>query len=451
MFLIVGTNVPIVQESSIPQYMAGLARYVIMVSFVPTFPAITRKSYNTTKLALKEIMLELRADKTDFEEKQGAPDTLKVLGCIARGDEGLVQFQWLDHRLKLVKRNYELPTLYTMDWHDIEFGISEDVDLIAMSVVNSAESVKQLKNHLFTKSAKSIRVLAKIESLESLQNLKEIIEALNGITVARVDLGVDIPLEQIPTVPEEITNEYKQLNKLVIVAYQFLELVIQYPTPTHAKVADISEAVRQYAFNIGRCNSIVESLFDAFSQQWFSVKLIYAFCSLLILILGIVGMHYVVNLVGCSKEPIKSIVAIESIALVLAYFTNKRIITLLIYYGGRIGYGKEYRERLLGKWEVVDVNDCCSYALYLLDSGKIYGKHLCNTKIFHVEGSSPVSYRKPMIFADETCANQTAGNANFAPVFVQGSLTSVHNWYQLLMWAVVHIADEGLESITDTD
>ncbi|KAM1615182.1 hypothetical protein ACFX1X_024593 [Malus domestica] len=60
MFLTVGTNVPTVHESSIPQYMAELARHVIMISSVPTFPAITGKSYNTTKLALKEIMLELR-------------------------------------------------------------------------------------------------------------------------------------------------------------------------------------------------------------------------------------------------------------------------------------------------------------------------------------------------------------------------------------------------------
>ncbi|KAM1025314.1 hypothetical protein FF1_038439 [Malus domestica] len=124
-------------------------------------------------------------------------------------------------------------------------------------------------------------------------------------------------------------------------------------------------------------------------------------------------MHYVVNLVGGLKEPIKAMAAIESIALVLAYFTNKGIITLLLYYGGRIGYGKENHERLLGKWEVVD----------------IYGKHLYTTKNFHVEGSSTVSSRKPVIFADETCATQTAAleNANFAPVFVQGFLTSVCN------------------------
>ncbi|CAN6726361.1 unnamed protein product [Malus baccata var. baccata] len=239
MFLIVVTNVPIVPESSITQYMVELARHMIMVSSVATFLAITGKSYNNTKLAIKERI------------------------------------------------------------------IFEGVDLIPMLVVNSAETVTQLKNHLFTKSAKSIRVFA--------------------------------------------------------------------------KVADVSEAVRQYAFNIVRSISIAEFLFDAFGQQWFSVKLIYAFCYLLILILGIVRMHYVDNLVEGSREPIKSMAAIESIALVLAYFTNKRIITLMLYDGGRIGYGREHCKMLLEKKGVMDVNDCCSCAIYLVDSEMIDGKHLCIT------------------------------------------------------------------------
>lgn len=79
--------------------------------------------------------------------------------------------------------------------------------------------------------------MAKIESLESLQKLEEIIEASDGIMVARVDLGVEIPLEQIPTVQEEITKVCRQLNKPVIVASQFLESMIEYPTPTRAEVA----------------------------------------------------------------------------------------------------------------------------------------------------------------------------------------------------------------------
>ncbi|KAI4295804.1 hypothetical protein L6164_035810 [Bauhinia variegata] len=148
---------------------------------------------------------------------------------------------------KLVERNYKLPTLSTKDWADVDFGISEGVDFFALSFVNHAGSIKQLKNHLSNKSTKSIRVLAKIESLEALHNLEEIVQASDGIMVARGDLGVEIPLEQIPAVQEDIIDVCRQLNKPVIVASQLLESMVEYPTPTRAEVADVSEAVRQYA------------------------------------------------------------------------------------------------------------------------------------------------------------------------------------------------------------
>ncbi len=83
---------------------------------------------------------------------------------------------------------------------------------------------------------RSIKVLAKIESLDSLQKLEEIAEASDGIMVARGDLGVEIPLEQIPTVQEEITHICRQLNKPVIIASQLLESMVEYPTPTRAEV-----------------------------------------------------------------------------------------------------------------------------------------------------------------------------------------------------------------------
>lgn len=148
---------------------------------------------------------------------------------------------------ELVEKNYGLPSLSTKDWVDIEFGISEGVDFIAMSFVKDAEAVKHLKNYLSTKSSKSIKVLAKLESSESLQKLEEIVEASDGIMVARGDLGVEIPLEQIPTIQEEIIYVCRQLNRPVIVASQLLESMVEYPTPTRAEVADVSEAVRQYA------------------------------------------------------------------------------------------------------------------------------------------------------------------------------------------------------------
>ncbi|KAK6805575.1 hypothetical protein RDI58_003360 [Solanum bulbocastanum] len=148
---------------------------------------------------------------------------------------------------KLLGRDYDLPTLSTKDWSDIVFGISEDIDFIAVSFVKDAEAITHLRDYLTTTSSKAIKVLAKIESLESLRRLEEIVEASDGIMIARGDLGVEIPLEQIPSVQKDITYVCRQLNKPVIVASQLLESMVEYPTPTRAEVADVSEAVRQYA------------------------------------------------------------------------------------------------------------------------------------------------------------------------------------------------------------
>lgn len=92
-----------------------------------------------------------------------------------------------------------------------------------------------------------IAVIAKIESIDSLKNLEEIILASDGAMVARGDLGAQIPLEQVPSVQQKIVQLCRQLNKPVIVASQLLESMIEYPTPTRAEVADVSEAVRQRA------------------------------------------------------------------------------------------------------------------------------------------------------------------------------------------------------------
>ncbi|KAL3382658.1 hypothetical protein AABB24_002263 [Solanum stoloniferum] len=148
---------------------------------------------------------------------------------------------------KLLGRDYDLPTLSTKDWSDIVFGISENIDFIAVSFVKDAGAITHLRDYLTTTSSKAIKVLAKIESLESLRRLEEIVEASDGIMIARGDLGVEIPLEQIPSVQKDITYVCRQLNKPVIVASQLLESMVEYPTPTRAEVADVSEAVRQYA------------------------------------------------------------------------------------------------------------------------------------------------------------------------------------------------------------
>ncbi|KAL6894498.1 hypothetical protein ACP4OV_008596 [Aristida adscensionis] len=169
---------------------------------------------------------------------------------------------------KLVERNFGLPTLSAKDWADIEFGISEGVDCIALSFVKDANDIKQLKAYLSRRSLEHIKVFAKIESLDSLKNLKDIIEASDGVMVGRGDLGVQIPLEQIPAIQESIVELCRHLNKPVIVASQLLESMVEYPTPTRAEVADVSEAVRQYADAVMLS---AESAIGAYPQKALSV------------------------------------------------------------------------------------------------------------------------------------------------------------------------------------
>ncbi|XP_071724567.1 pyruvate kinase isozyme A, chloroplastic-like [Rutidosis leptorrhynchoides] len=146
------------------------------------------------------------------------------------------------------EHNAMLPTISPKDWLDIDFGIEAGVDFIAVSFVKSAEEIKLLKSYIAEKSPdRNIGVIAKIESVDSLINLEEIIEASDGAMVARGDLGAQKPLEQVPSVQENIVRLCKQLNKPVIVASQLLESMIEYPIPTRAEVADVSDVVRQQA------------------------------------------------------------------------------------------------------------------------------------------------------------------------------------------------------------
>nr|CAD1819804.1 unnamed protein product [Ananas comosus var. bracteatus] len=140
---------------------------------------------------------------------------------------------WRDGSL-VRERNAMLPTISSK--------------FIAVSFVKSAEVISHLKSYIAARCRDSdIAVIAKIESIDSLKNLEEIIRASDGAMVARGDLGAQIPLEQVPSAQQKIVKQCRQLNKPVIVASQLLESMIEYPTPTRAEVADVSEAVRQRA------------------------------------------------------------------------------------------------------------------------------------------------------------------------------------------------------------
>lgn len=144
------------------------------------------------------------------------------------------------------ERNAMLPTISSKDWLDIDFGIAEGVDFIAISFVKSADVINHLKSYIKARARDGdVSVVAKIESIDSLKNLEDIIQASDGVMVARGDLGAQIPLEQVPAAQQKIVQLCRHLNTPVIVASQLLESMIEFPTPTRAEVADVSEAVRQ--------------------------------------------------------------------------------------------------------------------------------------------------------------------------------------------------------------
>lgn len=137
-----------------------------------------------------------------------------------------------------------LPTITKEDWKDIDWGIKERVDFIALSFVKDRLAISQLKKYLL-KNRAPISVIAKIESAASIKNLDDIITEADGIMVARGDLGSELPVEEVPLIQEEIVNKCLKVGKPVIVATHLLESMINLPTPTRAEVADIAHAVRQ--------------------------------------------------------------------------------------------------------------------------------------------------------------------------------------------------------------
>ncbi|MFQ5671641.1 MAG: pyruvate kinase [Nitrospinales bacterium] len=132
--------------------------------------------------------------------------------------------------------------LTSKDKKDLAFGLQQGVDFVALSFAGSARDIRQLRN-LIKKSGKNVEIIAKIERKQAVQRLEEIIQASDGVMVARGDLGVEIPITEVPVVQQKILRECTAQSKPVIVATQMLESMITNRRPTRAEVSDVSNAV----------------------------------------------------------------------------------------------------------------------------------------------------------------------------------------------------------------
>jgi pyruvate kinase len=134
------------------------------------------------------------------------------------------------------------PALTEKDKKDLEFGIAQEVDWIALSFVRTAADILDLKERI-KKAGKDIRVVAKIEKPEALKNIDEIIAASDALMVARGDLGVEIVMEEVPMAQKMMVEKCNRAAKPVIIATQMMESMISNPRPTRAETNDVANGI----------------------------------------------------------------------------------------------------------------------------------------------------------------------------------------------------------------
>ncbi|HJG87436.1 pyruvate kinase [Pseudoflavonifractor capillosus] len=136
-----------------------------------------------------------------------------------------------------------LPSLTEKDKEDLKFAVENDFDFIAASFVRKASDVEDIRAWLNECGGEKIRIISKIENREGVDNLAEIIAASDGVMVARGDLGVEIPAQEVPILQKKMIKATTMAGKPVITATQMLDSMIRNPRPTRAEVSDVANAV----------------------------------------------------------------------------------------------------------------------------------------------------------------------------------------------------------------
>jgi pyruvate kinase len=144
--------------------------------------------------------------------------------------------------VNLPNTKVSIPSLTEEDLINLDFALQNDVEWIGLSFVRTADDIVELKR-IINRSGKASRVIAKIEKPEAIENIDAIIAATDGVMVARGDLGVEMPLEEVPLLQKMIARKCRAASKPVIIATQMLESMITTPRPTRAEVNDVANSV----------------------------------------------------------------------------------------------------------------------------------------------------------------------------------------------------------------
>lgn len=197
--------------------------------FCITYPNLYKEITIGTTILLDDGLLDIKVLEIDDEEI-----VCEVInGGILKNRKGI----------NIPGKDVDLPILTDDDKVDLIFGIEQGMDYVAASFVRNKEDVHAIRAHLDDNGGEFVHIISKIESQTGVDNIMEIIECSNGIMVARGDLGVELPAEEIPMIQKDIISKCNHAGVPVITATQMLESMSNNPRPTRAEVSDVANAI----------------------------------------------------------------------------------------------------------------------------------------------------------------------------------------------------------------
>lgn len=181
-------------------------------------------------ILIDDGLISLRVEKID--EKRNI-HTLVITGGELMSNKGI----------NAPSSRLNLPALTTQDKADIRFGLSQGVDFIAPSFVCTKKNVLDIRKILEEEDASHVQIISKIENRQGFVNIEEILQVSDGIMVARGDLGVEMPIEEVPMAQKVMLKLCNAMGKPVITATQMLDSMIRNPSPTRAEATDVANAI----------------------------------------------------------------------------------------------------------------------------------------------------------------------------------------------------------------
>jgi pyruvate kinase len=199
--------------------------------FSVTYPGLINDVHVGSKILLDDGLIELEVVEIDQAKQE--VKTIALNTGIIKNKKGV----------NIPNVSVNLPGITEKDANDIIFGIEHDVDFIAASFVRRASDVLEIKELLEKHKATHIQIIPKIENQEGVDNIDSILEVSDGLMVARGDLGVEIPAEDVPLVQKKFIKKCNIVGKPVITATQMLDSMQRNPRPTRAEASDVANAI----------------------------------------------------------------------------------------------------------------------------------------------------------------------------------------------------------------